>query len=344
MKRFAPLLVALNVLMALAASSADWVSYEGKKGPGKGKHIVFLSGDEEYRSEEGLPQLAKILAVHHGFKCTVLFSIKDGVIDPNTQNNEPGMEALDRADLCVMLLRFRGWPDEQMKHFVDYYLAGKPIIALRTSTHAFNYGKESASSYKKFSWQSKEWPAGFGKQVLGETWVSHWGNHKKEATRGIIEPAARKNGILRGVTDIFGDTDVYEAAPPADAQILVRGQVLQGMQPTDPPATYRKKNAQGVEQGVNEPMMPVVWTREVKNEAGKTNRILTTTMGSATDLQSEGLRRLLANAAYWAVGLEKKIPRKAKVDYVGEFKPTMYGFNGAKKGVKPADHEMAPAK
>jgi hypothetical protein len=344
MKRFVSLLVVLNVFVALAAPAADWASYEGKKGPGKGKHIVFLSGDEEYRSEEGLPQLAKILAVHHGFKCTVLFSIKDGVIDPNTQNNEPGTEALDTADLCVMLLRFRAWPDEQMKHFVDYYLAGKPIIALRTSTHAFSYGKDSTSAYQKYHWQSKEWPAGFGKQVLGETWVSHWGVHKKEATRGIIEATKKKSPILRGVTDIFGDTDVYEAAPPADAQILVRGQVLKGMQPADPPATYRKKTAKGVEQDVNDPMMPVVWTRELKNEAGRTNKILTTTLGSATDLQSEGLRRLLVNGAYWAIGLEKKTPRKAKVDYVGEFKPTMYGFNGAKKGVKPADHELTPAK
>jgi hypothetical protein len=83
-----------------------------------------------------------------------------------------------------------------------------------------------------------------------------------------------------------------------------------------------------------------VWWRHHTNEAGKVNKVLTTTMGSATDLQSEGLRRLLVNGAYWATGLEKKIPRKAKVDYVGEFQPTMYGFNGFKKGVKPADHEL----
>jgi hypothetical protein len=337
--RFSVLLFAFH-FAAIAAMAGDWVVYEGKKGPGK--HIVFLSGDEEYRSEEGLPQLAKILAVHHGFKCTVLFSIKAGEIDPNTQNNQPGIEALDSADLCVMLLRFRAWPDEQMKHFVDYYLAGKPIIALRTSTHPFDYKKESA--YKKFGWQSKDWPGGFGRQVVGETWVSHWGVHKKEATRGIIPDAAKKHPILKGVTEIFGDTDVYEAAPPADAQVLVLGQVLKGMKPTDPPADYRKKTAKGVQQGVNDPMMPVVWLRHHTNEAAKVNKVLTTTMGSATDLQSEGLRRLLVNGAYWAVGLEKKIPRKGKVDYVGEFQPTMYGFNGFKKGVKPADHELKIAK
>lgn len=340
MKHVFTFLAAL-ALVVQTSVAGDWVTYEGKKGPGKGKHIVFLSGDEEYRSEEGLPQLAKILALHHGFKCTVLFSInKEGAIDPNTQNNLPGIEALASADLCIMLLRFRGWPDEQMKYFVDYYLAGKPIIALRTSTHAFDFKKDSPSSYKKFGWGSRDWPGGFGKQVLGETWVSHWGNHKKEATRGVIPDAVRKNPLLKGVTEIFGDTDVYEAAPPADATILVYGEVLKGMQPTDPPATYRKKTAKGVEQGVNDPMMPVVWTRNYTNEAGKVNKIFTTTLGSATDLQSEGLRRLLVNASLWAVGLEKKIPRKAKVDYVGEFKPTMYGFNSFKKGVKPAEHEL----
>ena len=89
-------------------------------------------------------------------------------------------------------------------------------------------------------------------------------------------------------------------------------------------------------------MQPVVWLREHKNPSGKANRIVTTTMGSATDLQSEGLRRLLINAAYWTVGLESKIPAMANVDYVGAFKPTMYGFDGYKKGVKPADHELTP--
>ena len=239
-----------------------------------------------------------------------------------------------------MSLRFREWPDEQMKHFVDYYLAGKPMIGLRTSTHAFNYGKDSASAYKRFGWGSSEWKQGFGRQVLGETWVSHWARHKAEATLGIIEAAHAQHPVLRGVAEIFGDTDVYEAAPSADAAILVRGQVLKGMKPSDPPADYRKKTAKGVEQGINDPMQPVVWTREHQNENGKINRVLTTTMGSATDLQSEGLRRLVVNAAYWAVGLESKIPEKANVELIGEFNPTKYGFGDFKKGVKPSEHEL----
>lgn len=330
MKNLAALMMALLFAFGLGVSAKDWVVYEGPQGPGKGKHIVLLAGDEEYRSEEGLPMLAKILAVRHGFKCTVLFSLNpnDGTIDPNNQNNIPGIEALDTADLCVMLWRFRQLPDEKMKHFVDYLHSGKPIIALRTSTHAFDYGKNKQSQFAKYDWQSTEWPGGFGKQVLGETWVAHHGEHKKEATRGVVEPAARKHPILKSVQEIFGDTDVYTATPPPDAEIIVRGQVLAGMNRMDSPVEGKK----------NQPMQPVVWTRQYKNESGTTNRILTTTMGSSTDLQDEGLRRVLVNGCYWALGLN--VPAKTNVEYVGEFQPTMYGFKGFKKGVKPSDHEL----
>jgi hypothetical protein len=321
-------LCAAFALTTLASRGAEpqGITYEPHAGLSKGKHIVLLAGDEEYRSEEALPQLGKILSNQHGFRCTVLFSInkKTGEIDPNTPDNQPGLEALATADLVITSLRYRAWPDEQMKHFADYLASGKPIIGLRTSTHAFN-GLKGAYA----------WFNDFGKKVLGEQWVSHWGNHKSEATRGIIEPAAKDDPLLRGVTDIFGDTDVYEAAPPADAKILVRGQVLKGMTPDAPPADYKKKRADKVEQGVNDPMMPIVWTREYKNESGKTNKVLCTTMGSATDLQSEGLRRMIVNAAYAFTGFD--VPAKADVSIIGEWKPTMYGFNSFVKGKKPAD-------
>ena len=319
-------------IITSATMAADWVVYEGKEGPGRGKHIVFLSGDEEYRSEEGLPMLAKILAVRYGFKCTVLFPINpDGAIDPNTQTNIPGLAALDSADLCVMLLRFRELPDAEMKHFVDYFNRGKPIIALRTSTHAFAYSRNKQSAYARFDWQNKEWPGGFGQQVLGDTWVNHHGNHGKESTRGIINQEFKAHPVLRGVNDLWGPTDVYGVIHlPADAKILVRGQVLSGMKPGDPPVEGKK----------NDPMMPLVWVRDYVGEGGKTSRILTTTMGAATDLENEGLRRLVVNACFWATGAEDKIPTKANVDYVGEFKPTNFGFGKFKPGVKPDDLKM----
>ena len=102
------------------------------------------------------------------------------------------------------------------------------------------------------------------------------------------------------------------------------------MKATDKPVNSKK----------NDPMMPIAWIKTYRADSGKTGRVFTTTMGASQDLQSEGLRRLLINACYWAVGLEDKIPAKSNVDYVGEYKPTFFGFNKFTKGVKPADHEL----
>jgi len=327
---FFPFICGLMLSLAAPASARDWVVYEGTSGPGVGKHIVFLSGDEEYRSEEGLPMLAKLLAERHGFKCTVLFPInpRDGTIDPNVQTNIPGLAALDAADLCVMQLRFRELPDADMKHFVDYLNRGKPIIGLRTSTHAFAYSRNQQSPYAKFTWDDRDWPGGFGRQVLGDTWINHHGDHGKQSTRGILNENFKSHPILTGVTDIWGPTDVYGVIHlPANATVLVWGQVVNGMKPTDPPLAGPK----------NHPMMPVVWTREYTGANGRTSKIVATTMGAATDLESAGLRRLLVNACYWATGLETRISATANVDCVGEFQPTAFGFGKFKRGVKPAD-------
>src|SRR5438093_10683226 len=162
--------LAASALFALAAWAGEHATVlDGFDGPGKGKHVVLISGDEEYRSEETLPQLAKILANRHGFNCTVLFAIdpKGGTINPNMRNNIPGLEALKAADLMVIFTRFRELPDEQMKHIVDYVESGRPIIGMRTATHDFAFKKNA--SYARYSWDSKEWDGGFGRQMLGET-------------------------------------------------------------------------------------------------------------------------------------------------------------------------------
>lgn len=324
--------VALAILISgVSLRAADpWVIYEGSDGPGKGKHIVLVSGDEEYRSEEGLPQLGKILAKRHGFKCTVLFAIdpKDGTINPNKNDNIPGLEALKNADLMIIATRFRNLPDEQMKHIVEYVESGRPIIGMRTATHAFSL---KSKTYAKYSWGgNKEWPGGFGRHILGETWVNHWGGHGSQSTRGILAKDQENNPILRGIKDgdIWGTTDVYEVhlPLPGDSKPLVFGQVLKGMKPTDEALEGKKNN----------PMMPIAWTKTYKSESGKTGRVFTTTMGASQDLLSEGLRRLLVNAAYWTLGMEDKIPAKTNVDIVGEYKPRSFK-DTFKKGVKPSD-------
>src|SRR6266480_2962411 len=333
MNRLASLTILIGLAATIGAEARDWVTYEGKEGLGRGKHIVFLAGDEEYRSEEAMPMLAKILALRHGFKCTVLFPIDpaDGAIDPNNQTNIVGLETLKTADMVVMELRFRELSDDRMKYFVDYLNAGKPILAIRTSTHAFQYSRNKQSPYAKFDWQSKEWPGGFGQQVLGDTWVNHHGNHGSESTRGIVNVPLKDHPILRGVDDIWGPTDVYGVVHlPRDAEVLMYGQVLAGMKPTDKPVEGPKNN----------PMMPLVWLRHYRGESGKTSRIVCSTIGAAVDLESEGLRRLFVNAVYWDLGMDDKIPAKNNVTCVGEYHPAFFGFGKFKRGLKPSDFEL----
>ncbi len=304
-----------------------------------GKHVVLLSGDEEYRSEEALPMLAKILSQRHGFKTTVLFSLgADGTIYPANGKSLGDSEALDTADIIIMSLRFRLWTDEAIARFDAAYRRGVPMIALRTSTHAFNF--PAASKWSDYSWNNKTTnPGGFGNQVLGETWISHWGKHKIEATRTAVEPANANDPLLRGVGEIFGPTDVYEVSLPDDAKVLLRGLVLKGMKPTDAPAdTVKKLAGTNTTQPLNSPAMPVAWTRLHLNPAGKENKIFVTTMGDGIDLQDESLRRLVVNATYWAAGLE--IPAKADVATFDGYAPRMYGFNGYRTGIKPADHAL----
>jgi type 1 glutamine amidotransferase len=263
----------------------------------------------------------------------VLFAIdkSDGTINPNQNDNIPGLDALDSADLAILLIRWRNLPDEQMKHFADYIESGRPILGLRTATHAFDL--KSSATYRKYTWNSKEWEGGFGRQVLGETWIRHHGQHGKQSTRGVLAKGQEKHPILRGIKDggIWGPTDVYAVRLPlpGDSLPLVYGQVLSGMQPSDPP----------VEGKQNEPMMPIAWTRTYPAASGRTARVFTTTMGAAADLANEGVRRMIVNACYWALGMEKKIRPGANVGLVGDYRPSPFRFGGFVKGVKPEDLE-----
>jgi hypothetical protein len=329
----AGLFAATNWQGSLAWADDPWIVFEGQNGPGKGNQIVLVSGDEEYRSEEALPQLAQILAARHGFKCTVLFAIdrQDGTINPNQSDNIPGLEALKSADLLVLFTRFRDLPDEQMQHIVDYVESGRPVIGLRTATHAF--APKANQTFSRYGWQSKDWDGGFGRQVLGETWINHHGQHGKQSTRGVISPGMQDHPILRGIKDgdIWGPTDVYgvRLPLPGDSQPLVLGQVLTGMQPGDSPVIGKQ----------NDPMMPIAWIKSFAAPTGKKARVFTTTMGASQDLANEGVRRLLVNACYWAVGLDGAIPSKSNVDLVGPYRPQPFGFGTFTKGTKP----MAPS-
>ncbi len=311
-----------------ASHAADWLNLPAKQGTANGKKIVLVSGDEEYRSEESCPMLAKILSQKFGFNCVVLFSINPdgGYIDPNFHNNIPGLSELDSADLVIIGTRFRELPDDQLAHFANFLNAGKPVIGFRTATHAFTGPAKTGD----FKWSE------FGLNILGEKWVSHHGKHKSQGTRGIVEASNATNEILQGVGEIFATTDVYGIAnlDQDAASILLRGAVTQSLKPSS-------KNVEGQK---NNPMMPLAWLRDYTAPNKKTKgKAFCTTLGASVDFADEDLRRLIVNASLKLTGL--KIPAKADVKVVDPFKPSAYSAIIEKdfyknRNLKPDDYVL----
>ena len=269
-----------------------WLEFKGTSGPGLGKHIVLVSGDEEYRSEEALPMMGKVLSTHHGFDCTVLFAIdpETGEIDPEHQTNIPGLEALDSADLMLIFTPLSG--------------TARRADEAHCRLHQFGVARSWGSERQRTPFSTAATPAArmpsttartrISRVVsvvrfLGDTWVTHHGHHGYESTRALINPASKDHPILKGVTDVWGTTDVYAVGElTGNPQVLLDGQVLVGMNHDDDPKP-------------DTPTMPIAWIKEYTGDEGKASQVFCTTMGAATDLRSDDLRRLLVNVAYWGM-------------------------------------------
>ena len=322
----------LRVLAHPVPENPQWLTYPGSEGPGKGKHIVLIAADQEYRSEQAMPMMAKILSMHHGFDCTVLFGVNErGEVDPTLpvypekgkeaefkQHHIPGLEHLPSADLVVFFTRLLTLPKSELEHIVKYVDSGRPIIALRTANHGFISQLPYQINGRQVRW---------GEDVLGGTFLNHHGEWMADSTRGLIVQEQRGHPVLAGVTDIWGDSDVYRTyeegkSLPAGCTTLVWGQPLLGRRPEDPP---------------NEKLepLPVAWVKHWQTSGGKTARVFHSTMGSASDLKSAGLRRLIINATYWGLGLESGISATRSVDVVGDYQPLGSGFDYPRLGVVP---------
>ena len=349
-----------------AADEPHLVRYEPGDGAGNGRHVVLISGDEEYRSEEGLTMLGRMLSEHHGFRCTVLFAVdpETGIVNPHVNTNIPGTENLDDADLMFIQTRWRVLPDKQMEPIDRYLKAGKPVIALRTATHAFRMqdelhgqvfrhmrqlrqaedpGSVKALEIADDAWgrfdhygdaypgPDEAWRDGFGRLVVGERWIAHHGHHKHESARGVIAADAKDHPVLRGVNPdgIWSAADVYTVRLPlpGDSMPLVHGLVMaRAGEYNEDDALYgmRPSDDQPVAEK-NDPPMPIVWTKTYQLPGGSPGRAFSTTLGSSTDLLEDGVRQMLVNSVFWALAEEEGIPEGgAKSDLVGEFDPTRF--------------------
>ena len=312
--------------------SPQWLTYPGGNGPGKGRHIVLIAAEQEYRSEQSMPMLAKILSTHHGFDCTVLFAVNDkGEVDPTMPvypekgkeaefktHHIPGIEHLASADHVIFFARLLTLPLEERENIVKYIDSGKPIIAIRTANHGFHAGLPYKVNGKNVNW---------GNDVLGGTFMEHHGSYHGDSTRGMIVEEQKGHAILTGVTDIWGPSDVYRTykvggSLPEGCTALVWGQPLMGRKHDDAPNPQKEP-------------LPVAWFKNWQTSDGKTARVFHTTMGSAADMESAGLRRMIINAAYWGMGMESAISPTRSVEIVGKYKPLETGFDYEKIGVVP---------
>lgn len=312
------------------ATGEQWLSYPGGDGPGHGRRIVLIAADQEYRSEESMPMMAKVLSTHHGFDCTVLFAVNEkGEVDPTMpvypekgkefkEHHIPGLEQLASADLVIFFPRLLTLSMSERELIVKYIDSGKPIISIRTGNHGFHAPLPYKINGKQVRW---------GEDVLGGTFLNHHGNWQADSTRGIIVPEQRDHPILIGVSDIWGKSDVYRTyqegkSLPTDCTALIWGQPLMGRKHDDPPNPELEP-------------LPVAWFKHWQTSDGKRARVFHSTMGSAHDLQSAGLRRLIINAAYWGMGMESAITPTRSVDIVGTYQPRDSGFNYQELGVVP---------
>ncbi|MEP4078349.1 hypothetical protein [Haloferula sp.] len=319
------LITAFGLFIGMTSLHASSITYEGSEGLGSGKHIVFLASDHEYRTEETSPALARILAKHHGFKCTVVFGVDDkGNLEAGSSKIS-GLAALEDADLFVIFARFLNPPAEEMAHIEAYLEKGGPVLGLRTSSHAFKIPKDSP--YAKYDFQSKVagFEGGFGHQILGNTWVGHYGKNHIQGTRIQIIKDQKDNVILTGVGDnAFCHAGAYVGEPGPDFTVLTESQPLVSMD-KDAKADSKK------------PPSPSTWTRHYTTKDGKKHRVFHSTQGASQDILDENYRRMIVNGALWAAGLEAAIKPDLNIAFVGPYQPNKFSFGGCIRNVKPAD-------
>jgi hypothetical protein len=330
--RLAALLCSLHGLAHPVPENPQWLTYAGGEGPGKGKHIVLIAADQEYRSEQSMPMLAKILSTRHGFDCTVLYALSDqGLVDPTMPvypekgkekefktHHIAGLEHLASADQVIFFCRLLTLPMSERELIVKYVDSGKPFIALRTANHGFHAPLPYKIDGKQVKW---------GEDILGGSFRGHHGRYHADSTRGLIVESQKDHPILRGVEDIWGNSDVYRTykeggSLPSGCTALVWGQPLMGRKYDDLPNPKLEA-------------LPVAWFKTWRTSGGQEARVFQSTMGSGDDFRSAGLRRLVINAAYWGMGMEAAITPDRSVELVGTYEPLATGFDYKRLGIVP---------
>ncbi len=225
-------------------------------------HVVFLLHEKEYKTRETVPAFAEAeLAAARQWKCTYLVG--------HELNDLPGLAVLADADLLFVSVRRQLLPPEQLAQIRAYCESGRPVVAIRTASHAF------AERNGNVPEGGAAWPE-FDAEILGGHYTGHHGNDlqtRVHVAAGVTHP------ILEGVDPAERDAagSLYKVSPLADTTtVLMTGYVA------------------------GEPAEPVAWT----NTGKYGNRVFYTSLGHPGEFGNAAFRRLLLNGILWALESE----------------------------------------
>lgn len=246
----------------------------------KQPHIVLVVGTPHYSPELSMPLLAKELE-RLGFRTTLVMGA--GNPEKKTENVLPGIEALDNADAAIFFMRFLKLPDNEWKHIENYVLAGKPIIALRTTTHSFKYDK----NHPRFAWNDD-----FGRRVMGTPYIVH----QSGTTHVSVVPKYKSHPVMTNVTETewVSQGTLYLTRLESGCIPLMTGTGTGK-------ARLVEKEFGPVSVNASESDI-VAWAWQ--NEWG--GKVFGTSFGHPADFAHAVFTRMLINSVYWAV--EKPLP------------------------------------
>ncbi len=225
-------------------------------------HLVIVMAEDEYETNRTLPEFA-LQHLGHDFRVSYVFG------NPNDRNDIPGLEVLDDADVALFSIRRRVLKPEAMASVRRFIEAGKPVVGIRTASHAFSLRNTTPPD------GFVDWPE-FDAQVFGGNYQGHHGNNLKGT--GSIHPALENDAILNGLArDPFPlGGSLYQTSPLAEKTTMVASGKVDG-----------------------HPAEPIAWTF-TRADGG---RSFYSSLGHKADFEEPSCTALLVNGLYWAAGL-----------------------------------------
>lgn len=230
-----------------------------------GPRVVMIACEDEYDAKTTLPAFAvQIQKADPTLRVTTLIGNKE-------KTDIPGLDAIASADLLVLYMRRSQLPDAQLGLFKTYFSTGKPVVALRTTSHGF-----------------QNWLA-FDKEVLGAQYDNHH-NNKKDGSQISFVAEQAKHPVLAGI----------EAKPFHSPMWIYKYPTM------DESCTVLMR---GSFNGKTEPVL-WVRTRKIERDTNSAKatgngRVLYTALGVPEDFKNPLFVKLLTNGVQWCLEQSK---------------------------------------